>query len=63
MGIARWYASLASTLVIDTVDADLADAVEAEGMACVVTDTIMSDPEVSAELARTCIDAAIGASS
>ncbi|MFI5045355.1 MAG: 2-phospho-L-lactate transferase, partial [Acidimicrobiales bacterium] len=63
VGIARWYAPLAETLVIDSVDVDLAGAVEAEGMACVVTDTIMSDPAVSAQLARTCIDAAIGASS
>ena len=63
VGIARWYAPLAETLVIDTVDVDLAGAVEAEGMACVVTDTIMSDPAISAQLARTCIDAAIGASS
>ncbi|HTN99180.1 MAG TPA: 2-phospho-L-lactate transferase [Microthrixaceae bacterium] len=60
VGIARYYAPLASTLVIDTVDAELAPQVEAEGMACVVTDTIMSDPDVSAALARTCISAVEG---
>lgn len=58
VGIARYYAPLASTLVIDSVDSDLAPLVEAEGMACVVTDTIMSDPAVSAALARTCLAAA-----
>ena len=31
---------------------DLVDAVEAEGMACVVTNTVMSSPEVAAELSR-----------
>lgn len=58
VGIARYYSPLASTLVIDSVDAHLADLVEAEGMRCVVTDTIMSDPVVSAALARTCLSVA-----
>lgn len=58
VGIARYYAPIAATLVIDSVDADLASHVEAEGMRCVVTDTIMSEPAVSAALAQTCLDAA-----
>ena len=33
VGVARLYAPLAATLVIDEADADLADAVEAEGIA------------------------------
>ena len=49
-GIARLYAPLAATLVIDDADADLADDVEAQGMHCIVTDTIMSDPTRSAAL-------------
>jgi LPPG:FO 2-phospho-L-lactate transferase len=57
VGIARWYAPLAGTLVVDRVDAHLADAVEAEGVRCVVTDTIMSDPATAAALALTCLDA------
>ena len=57
VGIARWYAPLVGTLVIDRVDADLADRVEAEGVRCVVTDTIMRDPATSAALARTCLEA------
>ena len=52
VGVARIYRDLAATLVVDTADAGLADAVEAEGMACVVTDTIMSSPGVAADLSR-----------
>ena len=52
VGIARYYAPLAATLIIDRVDADLAEAVEAAGMRCVVTDTIMAEPGVAASLGR-----------
>ena len=52
VGVARIYRDLAATLVVDAADAGLADAVEAEGMACVVADTIMSSPEVAADLSR-----------
>ncbi len=51
VGVARLYAPIASTLVIDTVDAHHVDAVEATGMRCVVTDTIMSKPGVARQLA------------
>jgi LPPG:FO 2-phospho-L-lactate transferase len=51
VGIARLYAEIAATLVIDPVDAHLADAVRAEGLHCVVTPTIMSRPGVAATLA------------
>ena len=51
VGIARLYAPLCATLVIDRVDADLAPAVEAEGVRCVVTDTIMGDARAAARLA------------
>ncbi|MBS1848105.1 MAG: 2-phospho-L-lactate transferase [Actinobacteria bacterium] len=53
VGIARWYTSLAATLVIDRADAALAGAVEAEGMRCVVTDTVMSTPDVAGTLGAT----------
>ncbi|MEO6987440.1 MAG: 2-phospho-L-lactate transferase [Aquihabitans sp.] len=53
VGIARLYAPLAATLVIDESDAHLADAVAAEGIEPVVTATIMRTPEVAAALART----------
>jgi beta-phosphoglucomutase-like phosphatase (HAD superfamily) len=55
--VARIYRDVASCLVIDSVDADLAGAVEAEGMACVVTNTVMSTPEVAADLARVVLGA------
>jgi LPPG:FO 2-phospho-L-lactate transferase len=57
VGIARQYAAVASVLVIDDVDAALADDVAACGVHPVVTDTIMATPEVSAALARTVLDA------
>jgi LPPG:FO 2-phospho-L-lactate transferase len=52
VGVAQLYAPLASTLVIDETDAQLAEAVEAAGMKCVVTPTIMSTAEVSRQLAE-----------
>lgn len=58
VGVARWYRDVCATLVIDEADAHLADDVRAEGMACVVTRTIMSEPGVGPELARAVLDAA-----
>lgn len=52
LGVARLYRDAAATLVIDTVDSDLAPAIEAEGVAVRITDTLMSTPDVSANLAR-----------
>jgi LPPG:FO 2-phospho-L-lactate transferase len=52
VGVARIYAPFARTLVIDSVDASLATAVEAEGMTCVVTATVMTGPPEAAALAR-----------
>jgi LPPG:FO 2-phospho-L-lactate transferase len=52
VGVARIYAPIAGTLVIDEVDADLAEQVRAAGMDCIVTPTVMSDPQISANLAR-----------
>ena len=57
VGIARWYAPLAATLVIDEADADLAGAVAAEGIRPVVAPTIMRTPELAAALARIVLDA------
>jgi LPPG:FO 2-phospho-L-lactate transferase len=56
VGVARWYAPWMATLVIDEADAGLADAVEAEGVRCVVAPTIMSSVERSTALSRTVID-------
>jgi len=60
VGVARLYAPIAATLVVDPVDAGLASAVEATGMRCVVTPSVMSTPDRAAALARACLDAAGG---
>ncbi|MBK5223035.1 MAG: hypothetical protein JJE52_09190 [Acidimicrobiia bacterium] len=59
VGVARVYAELAGTLVIDEADGELRSAVEAEGVRCVVTPTIMSVSGVPAALARTVLSAAL----
>ena len=56
VGVARLYADLAATLVVDEADADLADAVEAAGMRCVVAPTVMSSPDKAAALGRVVLD-------
>ena len=58
VGVARMYTSIAATLVIDPVDAHLAEAIEAEGMHAVITPSVMSSPEIGAELARVTLRAA-----
>ena len=57
VGVAKIYAPICGTLIIDDADAHLASAVEAQGMRCIVTDTIMKTPQVSAALARTALEA------
>jgi LPPG:FO 2-phospho-L-lactate transferase len=52
VGVARLYAPLATTLVVDEADAGLADRVEAEGLRCVVAPALMSSPELAAALAK-----------
>ncbi len=54
-GVARLYADIAATLVIDSADAELADTVEAEGVRCIVADTVMSSPAIAAALAETVV--------
>jgi LPPG:FO 2-phospho-L-lactate transferase len=52
VGVARAYAPFCGTFVIDAVDADLAPAVEREGVHAVVAETLMHSPEIAADLAR-----------
>jgi len=52
LGVARLYAGLIDGFVLDAVDAALAAAVEALGMASLVTDTIMTDDASRERLAR-----------
>jgi LPPG:FO 2-phospho-L-lactate transferase len=58
VGVARLYAPWVGTLVVDVADAHHAGAVEAEGLRCVVTPTVMDSPQRAEELARTVVDAA-----
>lgn len=58
LGVARGYAGVSDAFVLDTVDAELAPAVEALGVRAVVTDTIMTDDASRARLAREVLAAA-----
>jgi LPPG:FO 2-phospho-L-lactate transferase len=62
VGVARLYREVASVLVVDHADAGSAAEVEAAGMDCVATATVMSSPDVATALARTTL-AAVGAGS
>lgn len=57
VGVARLYRDLAATMVVDHADAGAVQQVTELGMRAVVTDTIMTDPEAAASLARTTLDA------
>jgi LPPG:FO 2-phospho-L-lactate transferase len=52
VGVARLYAEVAATLVIDEADAGLAGAVEAEGVQALVAPTIMRGAAEAAALAK-----------
>lgn len=56
-GVARLYADLAASLVIDTADRDRAGAVAATGVRPVVAPAIMHGPAEAAALARTVLAA------
>jgi LPPG:FO 2-phospho-L-lactate transferase len=58
VGVARAYADFLDVLVIDQQDADLAERVEAEGVGCVVADTIMRDLDVKRALAQLTLEQA-----
>lgn len=60
LGVARLYRGLVDVMVIDELDRPLAPQVEALGMRCVVTDTMMTSAERKAELARDVIAAVSG---
>lgn len=52
IGVARLYAPLVGTLVIDEADTEHVAAVEAEGLRCVVARTIMRGPDEARALAE-----------
>ena len=49
LGVARIYQGLIDVMVIDEQDRSMAPAIEAIGMRCFVTDTMMTSPERKAE--------------
>lgn len=57
VGIARLYADVAGTLVIDEADAALTGDVEDAGIRCVVAPTVMSDARRAADLAGLVLEA------
>ena len=57
VGVARLYAPWVGTLVVDDADAGLSEDVEAEGVRCVVTGTVMTSPERAASLAGVVLNA------
>ena len=59
VGVARLYRDIAATLVVDDADAAEVDAVEAEGMTCVVTPTVMTNVEVATDLCRTILSSTL----
>jgi LPPG:FO 2-phospho-L-lactate transferase len=58
VGVAKLYRSIAATLVIDPADEPLIPAVEAAGMRCVVTPSVMTTLEVASGLAAVTLAAA-----
>ncbi len=58
VGVARLYADVVDTFVLDTVDAPLVPRVEALGLRAVVTDTIMTDDAARVRLAGEVLAAA-----
>jgi LPPG:FO 2-phospho-L-lactate transferase len=57
VGVATLYSGIASTLIIDTADADQIDDVEKAGMHCIATNTMMNEIEITTQLARTVLGA------
>lgn len=56
-GVAALYSDIASTLVIDRADAFHQREVESAGMRCRITDTVMSDIDITIRLAETALEA------
>lgn len=57
LGVAGIYRDLAASIVVDSVDAPLAPAIEAAGLRAVCAPSIMVDVEAATTLAAACIEA------
>ncbi len=53
IGVARWYQDLIGSLIIDTIDHGLASEVAKLDIDPVVTESVMTTPEITVALART----------
>jgi LPPG:FO 2-phospho-L-lactate transferase len=60
VGVARAYAEIAATLVVDHADAALSDAVEATGVRCMVTSTVMRTADDAERLSVSMLDCISG---
>lgn len=58
-GVAEVFSRFCATMVIDAQDREEAKSIGELGMSCVVTDTLMNDPDVASALAR-CVCEALG---
>jgi LPPG:FO 2-phospho-L-lactate transferase len=56
LGVARLYADICGVFIIDHVDAALAPTIEALGMRCIVTDTVMSNDDTARRLSARVIE-------
>jgi LPPG:FO 2-phospho-L-lactate transferase len=57
LGVARLYAKLVSTFIVDLADAELAPAIEVLGLRAVVVPTVMVDPLEREEIGRGVVEA------
>jgi LPPG:FO 2-phospho-L-lactate transferase len=57
LGVARHYRGLVGTMVIDEADEALSSQIEALGMRCIVTDTVMADIDKATSLASSVLAA------
>lgn len=60
VGVAQWYQDLVGTLVVDNADRDRCQAIIDVGVAAVATNTIMSEPAVTAVLAEELLQLKLG---
>jgi LPPG:FO 2-phospho-L-lactate transferase len=56
LGVARLYAPYVATFIIDTQDAHHKASIEALGMACTVTNTVMETNEIAVSLAKVTLE-------
>lgn len=57
VGVANLYREVAATLIIDTADEHRVAEVEAMGLRCVTTETVMAEKRIAAQLAHTTLEA------